>query len=370
MIVEPLARTLEHLERLVAFDTRNPPGKFEPGGVFDYLTDALGAGFRCTRLDHGEGCTSLFAIRGQPQVLINVHLDTVPAAPGWSRDPHTLHVTDDRAIGLGACDIKGAAAALVAAAEITQGSAALLFSSDEEAGPSRCIPGFLERSHEIGPAFDGVIVSEPTGGRAIIAHRGIATVRGEFHGQSGHASQASIQSALHDAVRWSAHALDAASGWDLAGESGLVGARLNLGVLRGGIKPNMVASEAEIEWGIRPPPGLCIDEIIGTLTALGPHSARVEWTRRFTGDPLPAPRDAQPAAGRLEASRALARVLDLPLGPPVDFWTEAALFSAAGHTALVLGPGHIAQAHTADEWVALDELERAVSTYGRLFGLS
>ncbi|MDZ7791483.1 MAG: hypothetical protein U5L08_13520 [Xanthomonadales bacterium] len=58
----------------------------------------------------------------------------------------------------------------------------------------------------------------------------------------------------------------------------------------------------------------------------------------------------------------------VPIGEPVDFWTEASLFSAAGMPALVLGPGDIAQAHTADEWVALEQLDCALSTYKRIVG--
>jgi acetylornithine deacetylase len=51
------------------------------------------------------------------------------------------------------------------------------------------------------------------------------------------------------------------------------------------------------------------------------------------------------------------------MGPPVDFWTEAALFSAAGAVALVFGPGDIAQAHTAGEYVALADLVTAAAAY-------
>jgi acetylornithine deacetylase len=58
----------------------------------------------------------------------------------------------------------------------------------------------------------------------------------------------------------------------------------------------------------------------------------------------------------------------LPIGNAVDFWTEAALFSAAGLTAIVYGPGDIAQAHAADEWVALDQLRQAAAAYRRIIG--
>ena len=58
----------------------------------------------------------------------------------------------------------------------------------------------------------------------------------------------------------------------------------------------------------------------------------------------------------------------MPVGHAVDFWTEASLFSAAGLNAVVFGPGDIAQAHTADEWVALEQLQTAVRHYVRILG--
>jgi acetylornithine deacetylase len=66
----------------------------------------------------------------------------------------------------------------------------------------------------------------------------------------------------------------------------------------------------------------------------------------------------------------LAKSLDLPLHDPVDFWTEGALFSAAGYPTIVLGPGDIARAHTADEWVELHELEAAERFYTRVFSFN
>ena len=54
------------------------------------------------------------------------------------------------------------------------------------------------------------------------------------------------------------------------------------------------------------------------------------------------------------------------MSEPVDFWTEAALFSEAGLDAIVYGPGDIAQAHTAGEWVALADLATALEAYDRI----
>ena len=68
------------------------------------------------------------------------------------------------------------------------------------------------------------------------------------------------------------------------------------------------------------------------------------------------------------SARDLADGLGLPIGNAVDFWTEASLFSQAGLTAFVYGPGDIAQAHTADEWVALGQLQRYAESITRILG--
>src|SRR6476646_10303657 len=156
-MTESVATTLEHLRALVAFDTRNPPRAIGTGGIFDYLRAQL-PGFACTVTDHGDGAVSLLAVRGAPTRLFNVHLDTVPSSPAWSADPLRLRVSNERAIGLGACDIKGAAAGLLAAAEVAPGDAAFLFTTDEEANDPRCIAAFLAQAH----GFDEVVVAEPT----------------------------------------------------------------------------------------------------------------------------------------------------------------------------------------------------------------
>src|SRR5262249_26696887 len=133
---------LAHLAHLVAFDTRNPPRAIDGRGIFDYLRAQL-PGFAFELTDHGAGAVSLLAVRGNPRRVFNVHLDTVPDSPGWSADPFALRVDGERATGLGACDIKGAAACLLVAAQATRGDAAFLFTSDEEANDPRCIRAFL-----------------------------------------------------------------------------------------------------------------------------------------------------------------------------------------------------------------------------------
>ena len=357
-----LSETLRHLEALVSFDTRNPPRTIGTGGMFDYLRAQL-PGFRVEVTDHGDGAVSMLAVRGAPRRVFNVHLDTVPDSPAWTADPHRLRVTGDRAVGLGACDIKGAAAGLLAAAADTTGDAAFLFSTDEEANDARCIAAFLASDH----GFTEAVVAEPTRCEAVLAHRGISSVLMQFRGVAGHASGANAMqaSALHQAMRWGNRALDLVEAESHQRFGGLTGLRFNIGKVEGGIKANMIAPSAQVRFGFRPLPSMSIDtlhERFGTLVEAG---AVERYEETFRGPSLPSGDIASAEDRRLEA-RDLAEALDLPIGNAVDFWTEASLFSAAGLTAIVYGPGDIAQAHTADEWVALEQLERYARSVKRI----
>jgi acetylornithine deacetylase len=359
--VSLLDATLGHLRALVGYDTRNPPREIGTDGIFDYLRAQL-PDFAVDVVDYGAGAVTLFAVRGTPKYLFNVHLDTVPDSPHWTQDPHTLTVTDDRAIGLGACDIKGAAAALVAVAQASKGAMALLLSTDEEANDARCIEGFLKT----GPRYEAIIVAEPTKSEAVLAHRGIHSVQMQFRGRAGHASgdQQPSDSALHQAIRWGAAALDFQQAQAHERFGGMTGLRFNIGKVEGGIKANMIAPTGDVRFGFRPLPTMDADQMLERFrTLVEPHP--VAYGETFRGDSLPAGDTATAEARRL-AARDIADELEIPVGNAVDFWTEAALFSAAGFISIVYGPGDIAQAHTADEWVALDQLAHYAQTIYRI----
>ena len=356
-----LEDTLTHLRALVGFDTRNPPREIGTDGIFDYLRANL-PGFDVQVTDFGAGAVNLYAVRGKPKYLFNVHMDTVPDSPHWTANPHELRVTDDRAIGLGACDIKGAAAALVAVANATQGDMALLLSTDEEANDARCIDGFLATPRD----YEAIIVAEPTKGEAVLAHRGIHSVQMRFQGRAGHASgeQKPSDSAVHQGIRWGAAALDHVQKLSHERFGGLTGLRFNIGKVEGGIKANVIAPTADIRFGFRPLPSMDADKLLETFRTLV-EPAPVEYGETFRGDSLPAGDTATAEARRL-AARDLADELGIPVGNAVDFWTEAALFSKAGYTTFVYGPGDIAQAHSADEWVLLDQLAHYAQTIHRI----
>lgn len=355
---------LHHLKALVSFDTRNPPRLIGSGGIFDYIRAQL-PDFRIDVTDHGDGAVSLLAVRGSPRRIFNVHLDTVPSSEAWSSDPFALRVTQDRAIGLGACDIKGAAASLIAAANATSGDAAFLFSSDEEANDPRCIAAFLGRDH----GFNEAIIAEPTRCEAVLAHRGISSVLLKFKGEAGHASGANAMNAnaLHQAMRWGASALALVEGETHARFGGLAGLRFNIGKVEGGIKANVIAPSAEVRFGFRPLPSHDIDALHARFGVCAASGALERYEETFRGPSLPAG-DTATAEDRRLAARDLADELGLPIGNAVDFWTEASLFSQAGLTAFVYGPGDIAQAHTADEFVLLEQLQRYAASITRILG--
>ncbi len=342
---------LGHLKHLVGFDTTNPPRAFDQSGLFAYLQEAL-PGFELTLWDHGEGRLSLLAERGAPTLLFNFHVDTVPATVDWTRDPFELHVSDNRASGLGACDIKGAAACMLSAVAHSGGDVALLFTSDEEAGNSHCIKTYLADQNR----YRQVVVAEPTQALIVRAHRGIVTGTVDFKGAAGHASsQSGIgASALHQAVDWSHRALEWAKSQESQQYANLVGTRFNLGTLNGGIKPNMIAPSATLKFGMRSLPDASQDELLDTLAKL---TARYQDARLQPGFIAPA---------LASASEALVERLQGPVGDAVDFWTEAALFAAAGCDTVVWGPGNIAQAHTADEWVDCAQLDMMTAHYQRI----
>lgn len=356
-----LESTLGHLHELVSFDTRNPPRAIDTGGIFDYLRAHL-PGFDIEVTDHGAGAVSLHAVRGTPRYLFNVHLDTVPDSPAWSADPHAMRRLDDRVVGLGVCDIKGAAAALVAAANAGTGDAAFLFTTDEEANDPRGVAAFLAR----GIPYEAVVVAEPTMGEAVLAHRGISSVLMRFKGTAGHASAAldPSASALHQAIRWGARALDHVQSLAHARFGGLTGLRFNIGRVEGGIKANVIAPAAELRFNFRPLPSMDVDGLLATFAGFAEPSVE-HFEETFRGPSLPGG-DIARAEDRRLAARDVADALQLPIGNAVDFWTEASLFSAGGYTAFVYGPGDIAQAHTADEFVTLEQLQRYAASVDRI----
>jgi acetylornithine deacetylase len=111
---------------------------------------------------------------------------------------------------------------------------------------------------------------------------------------------------------------------------------------------------------VRPPPGTDVRAVRAELEGIAREKLSAVRVEAPVENPPFATRDLAGFAPLL--GEVAARPIDLA------FWTEAAVLAEAGVDAVVFGPGDIAQAHAADEYVAVPELERARGTFARLFG--
>jgi acetylornithine deacetylase len=304
---------------------------------------------RAPRTDGSDGAY-LFARWGTPRRIINAHVDTVPANAGWSRDPWSPHVTGGKLYGLGSADTKGAiAATLVALEGKPPRDLGVLCSGDEEAG-SAVMHAFLASRH-VGDVAQA-IVCEPTARTAGVAHRGVLAQIAKVTGKGGHSSKADHMPKPVVELARLAVALDALGVARLHdGPAGMTGTCLNVSALRGGVAFNVVPERAELEWSLRPYPGF----------------DRAAWDRDLAriaaGAAIETTIDHAPFACDALADLVRPHVRALVA---LDFWTEAALYQQHGIDAIVVGPGDIGQAHAADEFVALEDLEWAVTLYGAL----
>ncbi len=306
-----------------------------------------------TRTDGSRGAY-VFARWGTPRRIINAHVDTVPANLGWSRDPWTPHIEGGKLYGLGSCDTKGAiAAALVALEDTKPQNAGVLFSGDEEHG-SRVMHEFLASPHA--RDIREAIVCEPTARVAGIAHRGVIGQTAMFEGIGGHSSKADVMPKPMVQLARLAVALDALGRARLhEGPPGITGICMNVAGLSGGVAFNVIPQRGQLVWSLRPYPGFdrarWNADVAAAIASIDPAivlGTDVDHTP-FACDKL------------ADAVRPfVARVGSL------DFWTEAALFAEHGIDAIVVGPGDISQAHSADEYVTLEDLDWAVTLFRSL----
>jgi acetylornithine deacetylase len=351
-----LSRVLSHLEALIAFDTQNPPRSLSADApIFSWIKNVLGEGFKVEVTDHGLGRISVLAVRGNPRLLFNVHLDTVPVIEGSRFPALEMRLENDRVYGRGSCDIKGAAACLLEVAVSSDQPMALLFTTDEEGASGVCVDEFVRSAKS--RVFNQVVVAEPTDCMAVLSHRGYLSVKGEFSGVSGHSSEqrALKDNALHKLSNWVASAVSRAGQMESEGRRPC----FNVGEVHGGIKSNVIADQARLHWSARLSPGDSNDEFLSSMMDLA-DGGSANWQVPFSGPPMPT--DGQD----ISQAQAFVERHGIEVGPVVNFWTEASLFAQAGIPAIVLGPGNIAQAHVLDEWVSLAQLERALEIYTKL----
>jgi acetylornithine deacetylase len=277
--------------------------------------------------------------------------------------------------GRGTCDTKGAlAAAIVAASRVAarriqrSGEILLLFTVDEE---------YLKRgvAHAVdnGLTATAAIVGEPTSLRPIVAHKGAVRFRIVTHGRSAHTSQpengdnAILQ--MVDVIEWLRERLEPAIA--VRHHPRLTPPTMTIGTITGGTGVNIVPDRCMIEIDRRTlpteDPRAILAEYDAVLADLMRTRPGIKATREepyLVERGLDGPADGPLVRAIQDAIRAeCGDAIDVtPTGVP--YGTDASLvWGRTGTPTVVLGPGDIAQAHTADEWVDLREVQRCVAIY-------
>ncbi len=363
------------LRELVALPSVNPA--FLPAGdarageqhVAEFLShEARHAGldfigFQDVLPDRANFLTSLSPTgKVERRILLAPHLDTV-SAEGKQLQPV---IKNGRLHGRGACDTKGSVAAyftaLCAVAKSKQRPrhTEIIFAGlvDEENGQSGSRA--LARS---GFKADLAIVGEPTRCRVVTAHKGDLWLRLTTHGKAAHGARPELgRNAIHAMARVvDVLETDYAAQLRCRRHPLLGHGTVNVGAIRGGVQANIVPDRCEISIDRRTLPGETEAGIRREIQALlRKHKLAATIANTKSGscpaletDPRqPLVREFLDAAGQ---SR--------PLG--VDFFCDAAILARGDIPSVVFGPGDIAQAHTANEWIALTQLERATALLTR-----
>ncbi len=366
---------VETLASLVAIDSVSSslpggPGERELAQHVAELARAAGADVESFEVAPGRPNVLAWVRRGgRPTVLLECHLDTVALDP--MPDALNPRVAQGRLYGRGAADPKGSLAAML---HVLRAAGA-----DPAFPVDVCLAGAVDEEismtgsralAERGLAVDAAIVGEPTQLRIVTAQKGAVRWRVRTHGVAAHSATPDLgRNAIMDMTRALAALAAGVEPWLAQRPHPVLGcATWNVGTIAGGSAVNVVPDRCDIDVDRRLVPGDTSAEVLhhvdAALDALRAEDAELRIDRDPPYVDIPAietPHDAPIVQAAQRAVAAAGRPTE-PMG--VAYATDAAMLSGVGGIpAVVLGPGDIAQGHTDDEWIALDQLEQAVDVY-------
>jgi acetylornithine deacetylase len=390
-----LPDVVETLCDLVRIPSVNPMGRRLDGPEYlEYaLTDHLERFFRKLGVPwvrqevEPRRANILAGIVGSPppaaggEVLVfEAHQDTVPV-DGMRIAPWSPVVQDERVYGRGACDVKGGMACMLTAfarlaRERPVGMPTLVMacSVNEEHG--------FTGAHQMAQLWaagecdfiprvpDGVLVAEPTELDVVVTHKGVARWRCRTRGRAAHSARPETgHNAIFDMARVLLALEDYATDTVLTlGQHPLLGRpTLSVGVITGGISVNTVPDACVVEIDRRLLPEedgwQAREHVIRYIAARCP-GAQMEHEPPFLLTPGFSDQHNAGLARRVgflaQACGAPGRQIGVPYG------TDAPAFEQAGAPTVVFGPGALAQAHTDDEWISIEQLRMATEIYYRL----
>jgi acetylornithine deacetylase len=384
---------VETLADLVRIPSVNPMGRNVTGDIYyehrvtDYLEDLFRrlalpwerhpvSPLRDNIIVRVEG--SKPPEKGGPVLMFEAHQDTVPV-DGMEIDPFSPDIEDGKLFGRGACDIKGGMSAMIGAlARIAderpnnRPTVVLACTVNEEhgfTGATHWADTYMQRkglkSKLLSRSPDATIVAEPTELNVVVAHKGACRWRCHTTGLAAHSSQPERgDNAFYHMARvltvLEQYARDVVPHLT---QHRLVGhPTLSVGLINGGISVNTVPDRCTIEIDRRVLPGedpeAAFNHAVTHLNSFVTTGTPIQHDRPFMltkglNDDLNGPlaeRVSQAIQGHVSTAGDM-------IGVP--FGTDAPHFAATGSPTVVFGPGSIAQAHTKDEWIDINELKTA-----------
>ncbi|WP_405085283.1 M20 family metallopeptidase [Microbispora sp. NBC_01389] len=360
---------------LIGIDSQNP-GPLE-GKCAEWVGNRLAdAGLAPERMPVVEGRDNVIArVPGDPaapRLVLLGHMDTVPVGEGWTHPPFGAAIAGGRLYGRGACDMKAGLAlainlldALTAGGRPPRGDVVLVATVDEEApdmaGAHRLVEsGFLRPD-------DQVLALEPTGMRLRIAQMGLRWLTVRMHGRMAHAGRAHLGI---DANHLTAKLVDRLKTVfaALPYEDPVLGRpRFTCGVVKGGVATNVVPPSCEARLDVRIVPPMTPKQAQAMVEQVAAGVVAEHPGARYEIEPLGAERPPVRAADDAPIVRGIRAAYQAHVGGPVpvggadghEAYTDASMVAAlTGSTSCtVFGPGATDQAHTADEYVPLADLD-------------
>ena len=303
-----------------------------------------------------------------PSLVFEAHMDTVEIS-GMEIAPFDPVVRDGKLYGRGACDCKAAMAGMLTALEQTAqrgtppGEVTFAATIDEEYR-------FRGVKHLVDHGFraDGAVVGEPTGLQLVIAHKGALRAQVVTHGRAAHSSEPHKgESAIYHMARVLAAIEEYAAELATRPQHSLVfGPTVSVGEIHGGQAANIVADRCEISVDRRVTPLEDPDQVEAELRQwLSDRLTGMTWEMNV----LLADGGLDGTPDSAIATRVAAAMRKVTGGCAiggVQYGTDGSKFAASGTPAVVFGPGSIAQAHTAVEWVEVEQVELAARVYAEI----
>lgn len=361
---------------LIRCQSVNPPGHEEVAAR--YIKELLEReGIQAELQWPAPGRANLTAVltgqRPGPRLLLNGHLDVVPAGEDWSVDPFAATIKDGFLIGRGAADMKSGVAAMLYAAICLQrsgnpfaGELILFFNADEER-VNLGMRHFVE--HPI--HADYAVIGEPTELDICIAHKGIGRYRVRTSGAAAHAGKVkSPDNAIPKMAALIAGLQPLRSHLQTQSHPILGSPALNVTQIKGGTAPNIIPQSCEIEIDRRLIPGETRERVLkqlnDALTAAAGGSDFDYEIEDYLFLPATLIEEDHPLVLGLADAVQVVRG-NTPVVGVFEAFCEAPFLSGdLGIPTVIFGPGSLLQAHVKDEYVPVIEIVQAARIYGNL----